>query len=141
MPGRHHTAWMLEAGGRLYQFDAGECCAWTAHLMKLDILALRALFISHPHSDHNGGLPMLLWNRNKIARASVGDELDLIQRSVSASVVYKNVTEIIAVSASALSQTGFHSLNTFEKSFYIRFFIVAWNYDINIHGLIVRLLK
>ena len=68
MPGRHHTAWMLEAGGRLYQFDAGECCAWTAHLMKLDILALRALFISHPHSDHNGGLPMLLWNRNKIAK-------------------------------------------------------------------------
>ena len=45
MPGRHQTAWMLEAGGRLYQFDAGECCSWTAHLMKLDLLALRALFI------------------------------------------------------------------------------------------------
>ena len=67
MPGRHHTAWILESGGKFYQFDAGECCAWTAHLMKLDLLALRALFISHPHTDHNAGLPLVLWTRSKVA--------------------------------------------------------------------------
>ena len=66
MPGRHHTAWILETDGRLYQFDAGENCAWTAHTTGIDVTALRALFISHPHFDHTAGLPHLLWTRLKI---------------------------------------------------------------------------
>ena len=66
MPGRHHTAWILETAGRLYQFDAGENCAWTAHTAGIDVTALRALFISHPHFDHVAGLPHLLWTRLKL---------------------------------------------------------------------------
>ncbi|MBR2345779.1 MAG: MBL fold metallo-hydrolase [Lentisphaeria bacterium] len=67
MPGRHHTAWTLETGGRLYQFDAGENCAHTASVNNIDLLKLRAIFISHPHFDHVNGLSHLLWTRNKVA--------------------------------------------------------------------------
>jgi len=65
-PGRHHTAWVLEHGGQLYWFDAGENSSYTAHLMGLDLLAVRNIFISHPHMDHVGGLGNLLWNIRKL---------------------------------------------------------------------------
>lgn len=64
--GRTHTAFMIEAGQHLYQFDAGECCSRSAHLMGLDLLKLRAVFISHPHMDHVGGLANLLWTLRKL---------------------------------------------------------------------------
>ena len=73
MPGRHHTSWVLEADGRLYFFDAGENCPYNAYLNGLDILSMRAVFISHRHIDHLSGLPLLMWlprklmNVNKIA--------------------------------------------------------------------------
>ena len=66
IPGRHHTAWLLQCGDRLYQFDAGEGCAYTAHTMGWDLTRLHAVFISHPHIDHNGGLPLLISVRNKM---------------------------------------------------------------------------
>lgn len=65
-PDRHHTAWALEVNGRLYWFDAGEGCAHTAHNMGLDLLYVSEIFISHPHMDHVGGLPHLLWTIRKL---------------------------------------------------------------------------
>lgn len=65
-PGRHHTAWVLEHNGGLYWFDAGENCSYTAHLMGLDLLKVRNIFISHPHIDHVGGLGNLLWTIHKL---------------------------------------------------------------------------
>ncbi|MDD6563518.1 MAG: hypothetical protein PUF08_00410, partial [Clostridiales bacterium] len=47
--GRHHTAWALELNGRIYWFDAGETCSYTAHLMGVELLAVSDIFISHPH--------------------------------------------------------------------------------------------
>ena len=64
--GRHHTAWLLKYKENLYQFDAGESCAYTAHLAGYDMSQLRAVFISHPHQDHVCGLPHLIHVRNKM---------------------------------------------------------------------------
>ena len=61
MVNRHHTSFAFELNDRLYFFDAGENCSYTAHLMGLDLLKVSDVFISHPHMDHIGGLPNLLW--------------------------------------------------------------------------------
>lgn len=65
-PGRHHTALAIEINGRIYWFDAGETCSYTAHLMGVDLLSVTDVFISHPHMDHVGGLGNLLWNIRKL---------------------------------------------------------------------------
>ena len=65
--GRHHTALAFETNGRIYWFDAGETCSYTAHLMGVDLLAVSDIFISHPHMDHVGGLGNLLWNIRKLS--------------------------------------------------------------------------
>ncbi len=64
--GRHHTSWVLEHDGSLFWFDAGETCSRTAHLLGLDLLKTRGIFLSHPHMDHVGGLPNLLWTIRKL---------------------------------------------------------------------------
>ena len=66
--GRHHTAFALEINGRVYWFDAGENCSYTAHLMGVDLLSVADIFISHPHMDHVGGLGNLLWNIRKLSK-------------------------------------------------------------------------
>ncbi len=66
MPNRHHMSFALELQNGLYWFDAGENCSYTAHLMGVDLLRLRAVFISHTHMDHVGGLGNLFWNVRKL---------------------------------------------------------------------------
>jgi ribonuclease Z len=66
MPDRNHTSWCLEIGDKLYFFDAGEGCSRSAHLMGLDALLTKAIFISHPHIDHIGGLSNLVWLVEKL---------------------------------------------------------------------------
>ena len=61
MPGMLHTSFVLETDAGCYFFDAGESCGRTAHLMGIDLLKLRAVFVSHPHIDHVGGLANLLF--------------------------------------------------------------------------------
>lgn len=60
MKDSHHCSLLMEIGNSIYWFDAGENCAHRAYTSGIDILKTRALFISHPHLDHTGGLPNLL---------------------------------------------------------------------------------
>ena len=80
MPGMHHVSFAIRHSDRLYWFDAGECCSFTAHNMGVDLQSIRAIFISHPHMDHIGGLGDLLWNIRKldgIGHRVAGKTIDL----------------------------------------------------------------
>ncbi len=78
--GRHHTSLAFEVNGALYFFDAGENSSYTAHLMGLELRATRAVFISHTHMDHIGGLGNLFWNIRKLTtvdRIDVDHDIEL----------------------------------------------------------------
>ncbi len=66
MPNMHHTSSILEVDGSLYWFDAGEGCSHTAYTMGLDVMNAEALFISHPHIDHIGGMANFLFMLDKL---------------------------------------------------------------------------
>lgn len=66
MPDMHHQSWILEVNGLNYWFDAGENCAHRAHISGIDITKTAALFVSHPHIDHIGGLPNILQCMQKL---------------------------------------------------------------------------
>lgn len=65
--GRHHLSFAFELKNGVYWFDAGETSSYTAHLMHVDLLKVRSVFISHTHMDHVGGLGNLMWNIRKIS--------------------------------------------------------------------------
>lgn len=74
MPGRHHCAFAIEHNQRLYWFDAGECCSYTAYLKGVDPRKIQSIFISHPHMDHIGGLANLMGVIRKLDSRTGGME-------------------------------------------------------------------
>jgi len=64
--GMHHCSFVIEINDALYWFDAGENCAYAANTSGVDMLKTRALFVSHPHIDHIGGLANLLFCIEKL---------------------------------------------------------------------------
>jgi len=60
MPGRYNESALVRVGEASYLLDAGEPCAATIHTSDVSVYSIRAVFISHPHADHVGGLAMLL---------------------------------------------------------------------------------
>ena len=68
MPGTHHSSFILEVGGVNYWFEAGENAVHRACEMGIDVMRTVALFISHGHIDHIGGLANLFSCFNKLER-------------------------------------------------------------------------
>lgn len=66
MSDRHHTSIVISENDRNYFFDAGENCSYSAHLGGIDLMKTRAIFISHTHFDHIGGLMGLFWTIRKL---------------------------------------------------------------------------
>ena len=60
MAGMHHCSLVIEVNGVYYWFDAGENCAHRAYTDGIDVLKTQAIFVSHPHINHVGGLANLL---------------------------------------------------------------------------------
>lgn len=67
MPNRHHSSVVFEINGQYYWFDAGENCSYRAHTSGMDLSRVRAVFISHMHIDHVGGLANLIFTIYKLA--------------------------------------------------------------------------
>lgn len=64
--GVYHQSIAVEINNNIYFFDCGEGCSRRAHLNGVDILKTKAIFITHTHMDHIGGLGNLLWNMRKL---------------------------------------------------------------------------
>ena len=65
LPDRTHQSMIFEINGAMYVFDAGACCSRTIQLMRLDLLRIKKVIISHCHMDHIGGLGNLFWDIRK----------------------------------------------------------------------------
>ncbi|MBE6596108.1 MAG: MBL fold metallo-hydrolase [Ruminococcaceae bacterium] len=68
MRGAHHCSLVFEVNGLYYWFDAGENCSHSAYTSGIDVTRVRAVFISHMHIDHIGGLANLIFTIGKITK-------------------------------------------------------------------------
>jgi ribonuclease BN (tRNA processing enzyme) len=59
-PDRHHAALYLQLDGHRLLLDCGEPCSHTLKSMRVDFDAIDAVIITHTHSDHVAGFPMLV---------------------------------------------------------------------------------
>jgi ribonuclease BN (tRNA processing enzyme) len=65
--GRSHTCFHVRTGRREFLIDCGGSAVNALKRLAIDINAIEAVFISHLHGDHFGGLPFLLIDARYIA--------------------------------------------------------------------------
>lgn len=91
--GYRHVSFTIRHNGRMFFFDAGEGSSYTAHLLGLNLLCTRAVFISHCHMDHIGGLANLLWNIRKLDGAAGEDPSPMAGKTVEVIIPDENSWE------------------------------------------------
>ncbi len=59
-PDRHHASLLVKLGPKTLLLDCGEPVSHTLKRRGINFNSIDAIFVSHTHSDHVGGLPMLI---------------------------------------------------------------------------------
>lgn len=91
----NHASFALETEREILWFDAGESCSRTAHLMGVDLLKVRKIFISHTHMDHIGGLGNLLWNIRKLNQVKDRNRKESLDIFIPNLFCWKNIYNML----------------------------------------------
>ena len=65
---RFNSSTLFESGNRLYLFEAGAPANGLLVRAGKDVCSIKAVFITHMHEDHAGGLPGLIKSLLKYAQ-------------------------------------------------------------------------
>ena len=93
--GMNHASFAIETEKEIIWFDAGEGCSRTAHLMGVDLLKVRKIFISHTHMDHIGGLGNLLWNIRKLNQVKDGKRKESVDVFIPNMFCWKSIYNML----------------------------------------------
>ena len=116
MPDMHHCSLVVTVDGVNYWFDAGENCSHAAYTAGIDVTRVRAIFISHMHIDHIGGLANLMFTINKVVGMHKlefinGGKYDLFLPDVSGYDSIKNIATSYRPNAALPVTTEPHQVN------------------------------